>query len=220
MKVVYNWLKDFVDLTAAPQELASRLALSGTNIAGVETGPHGDVIDAEVSSNRPDCLGHYGIAREVGAIYKLPLKRVAPKPAESSAKASDAVKVEIQAPELCGRFTARVIRNVKIQPSPKWLKDRLEASGVASISNVVDISNYVMLELGHPLHTFDYDKVRDHTIVVRRAKQNEKMRTLDGVDRQFDSDTCMISEGDGAQAIGMGGIFGGAATGSSFSSKK
>ena len=227
MKVVYNWLKDFVDLTATPQDLASRLVLSGTNIAGVENGPHGAVIDAEVSSNRPDCLGHYGVAREVGAIYKLPLRHVAPKPAESSAKASDAVKVEIQSSELCGRFTARVIRNVKIQPSPKWLKDRLEASGVASISNVVDISNYVMLELGHPLHTFDYDKVRDHKIIVRRAKPAdaagkaapEKMRTLDGIERTFDSNICMISDGDGSRPIGIGGIMGGAETEISFSTK-
>src|SRR5712671_3518992 len=219
MKVVYNWLKDFVDVAATPQELASRLALSGTNIGGVENGAHGAVIEAEVSSNRPDCLGHYGIAREVAAIYKLPLKHVSPKPAESSAKASDAVKVEIQSPELCGRFTSRVIRNVKIQPSPKWLKDRLEASGVASISNVVDISNYVMLELGHPLHTFDYDKVRDHKIVVRRAKSAEKMRTLDGVERTLDSNICMISDGDGSRAIGIGGIMGGAETEISFSTK-
>jgi phenylalanyl-tRNA synthetase beta chain len=219
MKVVYNWLKDFVDVAAAPQELASRLALSGTNIASVENGPHGAVIDAEVSSNRPDCLGHYGIAREVGAIYKLPLKHVSPKPAESAAKAGDAVRVEIQSPELCGRFTARVIRNVKIQPSPKWLKDRLEASGVASISNVVDISNYVMLELGHPLHTFDYDKVRDHKIVVRRAKPAEKMRTLDGIERQFDLNICMISDEDGSRCIGVGGIMGGAETEISFSTK-
>src|SRR5258708_873187 len=160
MKVVYNWLKDFVDVTATPQELASRLALSGTNIAGIENGPHGAVIDAEVSSNRPDCLGHYGIAREVAAIYKLPLKHVSPKPAESAAKADDAVKVEIQSPELCGRFTARVIRNVKIRPSPKWLKDRLEPSGVATISNAVDISNYLMLDLSHPLHPSPYDTVR------------------------------------------------------------
>src|SRR6266404_7374203 len=219
MKVVYNWLKDFVDVTATPQELASRLALSGTNIGGVENGPHGAVIEAEVSSNRPDCLGHYGIAREVGAIYKLPLKHVAPKPPESPAKAGDAIKVGIQSPELCGRFTARVIRNVKIQPSPKWLKERLEASGVASISNVVDISNYVMLELGHPLHTFDYDKVRDHRIVVRRAKPNEKMRTLDGLERQFDSNICMIADGDGSRPIGIGGIMGGAETEISFSTK-
>src|SRR5712664_2982546 len=227
MKVVYNWLKDFVDVTATPQELASRLALSGTNIGGVENGPHGAVIEAEVSSNRPDCLGHYGIAREVGAIYKLPLKHVAPKPPESPAKAGDAIKFGIQSPELCGRFTARVIRNVGIQPSPKWLKDRFEASGVVSISNVVDISNYVMLELGHPLHTFDYDKVRDHKIVVRRAKPAEKMRTLDGVERQLapdkerqlDSNICMVSDGDGSRAVGIGGIMGGAETEISFSTK-
>jgi phenylalanyl-tRNA synthetase beta chain len=227
MKVVYNWLKDFVDVSATPQELASRLALSGTNIANVENGPHGAVIDAEVSSNRPDCLGHYGIAREVSAIYKLPLKHISPKPAERAAKASDSVKVEIQAPELCGRFTARVIRNVQIQPSPKWLKDRLEASGVASISNVVDISNYVMLELGHPLHTFDYDKVRDHRIVVRRARPGdaagkaapEKMRTLDGVERTFDSNMCLVTDGDGSRPIGIGGIMGGAETEISFSTK-
>jgi phenylalanyl-tRNA synthetase beta chain len=227
MKVVYNWLKDFVAVSAAPLELASRLALSGTNIGGVENGAHGAVIEAEVSSNRPDCLGHYGIAREVAAIYKLPLKHVSPKPAESSAKAADGVSVEIESPELCGRFTARVIRNVKIQPSPKWLKDRLEASGVASISNVVDISNYVMLELGHALHTFDYDKVRNHKIVVRRAKPGEKIRTLDGVERQLapdkgrqlDSNLCMISDGDGSRAVGIGGIMGGAETEISFSTR-
>src|SRR3989440_7288053 len=227
MKVVYNWLKDFVDVAATPQELASRLALSGTNIGGVENGPHGAVMEAEVSSNRPDCLGHYGIAREVAAIYKLPLKHVSPKPAESAAKASDVVKVEIQPPKLGARFTARLIRNVKIQPSPKWLKDRLEASGVASISNVVDVSNYVMLELGHPLHTFDYDKVRDHKIVVRRAKPGEAIKTLDGVerqltlekDRQLDSNICMISDGDGSRAVGIGGIMGGAETEISFSTK-
>jgi phenylalanyl-tRNA synthetase beta chain len=243
MKVVYNWLKEFVAVSATPQELASRLALSGTNVGGIENGPHGAVIDAEVSSNRPDCLGHYGIAREVSAIYKLPLKHVAPKPPESAARAGDAVKVEIQSPQLCGRFTARVIRNVKIQPSPKWLKDRLEASGVASISNVVDVSNYVMLELGHALHAFDYDKVRDHRIVVRGAKPGEKIRTLDGVerqlapdkerqlapdkerqlapdkDRQLDSSICMICDGDGSRAVGIGGIMGGAETEISFSTK-
>ncbi len=220
MKIVYTWLKDFVDVKATPDELASRLALSGTNIGGIENGPHGAVIDAEVSSNRPDCLGHYGIAREVGAVYKLPLKPVSAKPHESTAaKASDAVRVEIQSPELCGRFTARVIRGAKIQPSPKWLKDRLEASGVASINNVVDVSNYVMLELGHALHAFDYDKVRDHRIVVRRAKPSEKIRTLDGIERTLDTGICMICDGDGSRAVGIGGIMGGAETEISFSTK-
>jgi phenylalanyl-tRNA synthetase beta chain len=220
MKIVYNWLKDFVDVKPAPDELASRLALSGTNIGGIENGPHGAVIDAEVSSNRPDCLGHYGIAREVSAIYKLPLKPVTPKPKESTAaKAADAASVEIQSPELCGRFTARVIRGAKIQPSPQWLKDRLEASGVASINNVVDATNYVMLELGHALHAYDYDKVRDHRIVVRNAKPSEKVRTLDGIERILPPGICVISDGDGSRAVGIGGIMGGAETEISFSTK-
>src|SRR5271169_3232798 len=113
MKVVYNWLKDFVDVTAPPQELASRLAVSGTNIGGVEHGAHGAVIDAEVSSNRPDCLGHLGIAREVSAIYKLPLKLATPKITAGTAKTAPPVQVSIQAPDICGRFTARLIRGVK-----------------------------------------------------------------------------------------------------------
>jgi phenylalanyl-tRNA synthetase beta chain len=219
MKVVYNWLKEFVDVAAPPNEVASRLALSGTNIGGVENGPHGAVIDAEVGSNRPDCLGHYGIARELSAVYKLPLKPISVKPAEGATKAFDAVKVEIQSPDLCGRFTARVIRGAKIQPSPKWLKERLEASGVATISNVVDISNYVMLELGNPLHTYDYDKVRDHRIGVRRAKSGEKIRTLDGLERILDSSMSVVYDGDGSRAVGIGGIMGGGDTEISFSTK-
>ena len=186
------------------------------------------MIDAEVTSNRPDCLSHYGIAREVGAIYKLPLKQVSPKPTESAAKTTEAIKVEIRSPELCGRFTARVIRGVKIQPSPAWLKNRLEACGVASINNVVDISNYVMLELGHPLHTFDYDKIRDHSVVVRGANPRasgapnaagEKIKTLDGIERQLDPGTCVICDGDGSRIVGIGGIMGGAETEISFSTK-
>jgi phenylalanyl-tRNA synthetase beta chain len=219
MKVLYDWLKEFVDVTAPPNDVASRLALSGTNIGSVENGPHGAVIDAEVGSNRPDCLAHYGIARELSAVYKLPLKPVSPKPAEIAAKASEAAKVEIESPDLCGRFTARVIRGAKIQPSPKWLKDRLEACGVASISNAVDISNYVMLELGHPLHTYDYDKIRDHRIGVRRAKPGEKIRTLDGLERTIDSSFSVVFDGDGSRAIGIGGIMGGANTEISFSTK-
>src|SRR5260221_11625582 len=113
MKIVYNWLKDFVDVKATPDELASRLALSGTNIGGIENGAHGAVIDAEVSSNRPDCLAHYSMAREVGAIYKLPLKQVSPTPAGRAAEDSNAINVEIESTALCARITARAIRHVK-----------------------------------------------------------------------------------------------------------
>jgi phenylalanyl-tRNA synthetase beta chain len=220
MKVVYNWLKDFVDVPATVQELAARLALHGTNVASVEPQPLGGVIDAEVTSNRPDCLGVYGIAREVSAIYKLDFKRVAPKVTESSAaRTSDAVSVKIEAPELCGRFTARVIRNVKIEPSPVWLRERLAAAGVASINNVVDATNYVMMELGHALHAFDYDLVRNHAITVRHAKPQEKIKTLDGIERKLDSAICVISDGDGSRAVGIGGIMGGGETEISFSTK-
>jgi phenylalanyl-tRNA synthetase beta chain len=219
MKVPYNWLKDFVDVTVSPDELASRMALSGTNIAGVEKGPHGAVIDAEVTSNRPDCLGMLGIAREVATIYRLPLKGISSKPAEStSAKAVDAMSVKIESPELCGRYTARVIRGVKIQPSPSWLKDRLEAIGIASINNVVDATNYVMLELGNPIHAFDYDTVRDHQIVVRRAKPGERMTTLDGIERQLEPNMPLVCDGDGSRAIGSG-VMGGTQTEISFSTK-
>jgi len=220
MRVAYKWLKEFVDVTAPAEEIASRLALAGTNIASVENGAHGPVFDAEITSNRPDCLGMLGIGREVSAIYRMPLKTVSPKPAESrSAKASDAVSVKIEAPELCGRFTARVIRGVKIQPSTECLRERIESAGAATINNVVDISNFVMLELGHPLHTFDYDLVRNHSIVVRRAKPREKIRTLDGIERTLDPGMSLVSDGDGMRAVGIGGIMGGGETEISFSTK-
>jgi phenylalanyl-tRNA synthetase beta chain len=219
MKVSYNWLKEFVDVTAPPEEVASRLALAGTNIAGIENGPHGAVIDAEITSNRPDCLAMLGIAREVGAIYRIPVKTISPKPLESSsAKAADAIKVKIENPELCGRYTARVLRGVKIQHSPAWLKDRLDAAGIASINNVVDITNFVMLELGNPMHAFDYDKVGDYSIVVRRAKPGEKMTTLDGIERQLDPNMPLVCDGDGSRAIGSG-VMGGSSTEISFSTK-
>jgi phenylalanyl-tRNA synthetase beta chain len=219
MKVSYKWLKEFVDVTASPEEVASRLALAGTNIAGIENGPHGAVIDAEITSNRPDCLAMLGIAREVGAIYRIPVKAISPKPLESSsAKAADAIKVKIENPELCGRYTARVLRGVKIQPSPAWLKDRLDAAGIASINNVVDITNFVMLELGNPMHAFDYDKVGDYSIVVRRAKPGEKMTTLDGIERQLDPNMPLVCDGDGSRAIGSG-VMGGSSTEISFSTK-
>jgi phenylalanyl-tRNA synthetase beta chain len=219
MKVSYNWLKEFVDVTASPEEVASRLALAGTNIAGIEIGAHGPVIDAEVTSNRPDCLAMLGIAREVGAIYRLPVKNISPKPLESSSsKAADAIRVKIENPELCGRYTARVLRGIKIQPSPAWLKGRLDSAGIAGINNVVDLTNFVMLELGNPMHAFDYDKVRDHSIVVRRAKPGEKMTTLDGIERQLDPNMPLVCDGDGSRAIGSG-VMGGSSTEISFSTK-
>ncbi len=217
MKVVYNWLKQFVDVTASPADLRARLSLAGIAVDSIEETAAGPVLDAEVTANRPDCLGHLGIAREVAAIYRLPLKPLHPKLKESAEKAADATGVEIQATELCGRFTARVLRGVKVQPSPDWLRQGLEAIGEKSINNVVDVTNYVMFELGHPLHAYDFDALAEKRVVVRRAKTGEKIRTLDGAERTLTKDMCVIA--DAARAIGIGGVMGGADTEISFSTR-
>jgi phenylalanyl-tRNA synthetase beta chain len=207
MKVLYNWLKEFIELTAAPEELRTRLSLSGTAVEALEETAAGPMLDAELTSNRGDCLGHYGIAREAAVLYGLPLKRVDPRPKESSKQASSATRVQIESPELCGRYTARVLRGVKVGPSPDWLRQRLDALGQASINNVVDASNYVMLELGHPMHAFDLDLLAEERIVVRRARAGEKMRTLDGVERTLTNEMCVIA--DAARAVAIAGVMGG-----------
>src|SRR6201987_75976 len=218
MKVVYNWLKEFVDAKASAAELRTRLSLCGIAIDSIEETAAGLVLDAEITSNRPDCLGHYGVAREGATIFPLPLKPVQPKLKEIAEKAADAARLDIEAPELCGRFTARVMRGVKGQPSPDWLRHRLEAIGQNSINNVVDITNYVMFELGHPLHAYDLDKLNERRIVVRKSKAGEKIRTLDGAERTLAKDMCVIA--DGARAIGIGGVMGGAEKGISFTTRK
>jgi len=217
MKVLYNWLKEFVDFTATADELRSRLSMAGIAVDAIDDSPAGPVLDAEITINRPDCLGHYGIAREVAALYRRRVKNVGPKLREAKDKAESAAGVEIESPELCGRFTARVLRGVKVQPSPDWLRQRLEALGQNSINNVVDATNYVMLELGHPLHAYDLDTLAEHRIVVRRARPREKLRTLDGVERALTPEICVIA--DAARGIGIGGIMGGAETEIGFASR-
>ncbi|MGH9710257.1 MAG: phenylalanine--tRNA ligase subunit beta, partial [Candidatus Acidiferrales bacterium] len=217
MKVLYNWLKEFADITAPAMELRSRLSMAGVSVDSVEETAAGPVLDAEITINRPDLLGHVGLAREVTALYRLDLKRVQPKFTESTEPASEAARVEIECPDLCGRYTARIIRGVKIQPSPDWLRQRLEALGHSSINNVVDITNYVMLELGQPLHAFDYDRLAEHRIVVRRARPGETMRTLDGIERKLTKDMCLIC--DARAPVAIGGVMGGSESEISFSTK-
>jgi phenylalanyl-tRNA synthetase beta chain len=217
MKIVYPWLKEFVDAKAPAAELSSRLSLAGMAVDSVEESAAGPVLDVEVTANRPDCLGHYGLAREVAAIYRLPVKPLAPKFQECADKVSNAGRVEIEAPELCGRFTARIMRGVKVQPSPDWLRRRLEAIGQNSINNVVDVTNYVMMELGQPMHAYDLDKLSGARIVVRRAHAGEKMRTLDGLERTLAKDMCVIA--DGARAVGIAGVMGGAESEIGFASR-
>lgn len=217
MKVLYNWLKEFVDMSAPATDLRSRLSLAGIAIDSVEDSPAGPVLDAEITSNRPDCLGHYGIAREAAAIYRKPLKSVHPKLKQSAEKVETAAQVGIEAPDVCGRFTARVMRGVRIQLSPDWLRQRLAAIGQNSINNVVDVTNYVMFELGHALHAFDFDKLHEHRIIVRRSQPGEKLRTLDGIDRALAKDMCVVC--DPKHALAIGGVMGGAESEIGFSTR-
>ena len=217
MKVVYNWLKEFVDVTAPAPDLRAKLSLAGVAIDSIEETPAGAVLDAEITANRPDCLGHVGIAREVAAIYRLPVKPLEPKLKESAEKVENAARVEIESPDLCGRYTARVLRGVKVQPSPDWLRQRLEAIGEKSINNVVDVTNYVMFELGQPLHAFDLDKLNEKRIVVRRAKPGEKIRTLDGAERTLTKDMCVIA--DASHAVAIAGVMGGSDSEIGFSTR-
>ena len=168
----------------------------------------GDVVfDISTWANRADLLGVLGFARETSAITGKPLREPARGHGESSRKASDAISVTIEDPDLCRRFTASLIENVTIGPSPEWMQDRLKKAGMRPINNVVDITNYVMLETGQPLHAFDYDLVRGKRIVARRAKPGEKLTTLDGVEREFDGEMLLICDGDGP--VGIAGIMGG-----------
>ncbi|MCI0637224.1 MAG: phenylalanine--tRNA ligase subunit beta, partial [Actinobacteria bacterium] len=169
------------------------------------------VLELEVNSNRVDCLGVYGVAREVHAFSDAPL---AEPPWEDDAnaagegEATDYASVAVEAPELCPRFTARVFTDVEIGPSPLWLKARLVAAGQRPINNVVDITNYVMLLTAQPIHAFDLDRVPDGGLIVRTATEGERMTTLDGVERTFDRETVLVCDRDGPS--GIAGIMGGA----------
>ncbi|MBI1847034.1 MAG: phenylalanine--tRNA ligase subunit beta [Candidatus Rokubacteria bacterium] len=168
------------------------------------------VLEIEITPNRPDCLSILGIARELSALTGAPLREPAVALKESNEAAADLARARIDAPDLCARFTARVITNVTVGPSPAWLAVRLRAVGLRPISNVVDVTNYVLWELGHPLHAFDRDTVADHAIVVRRAARGERFTTLDGQERTLTEAMLVIA--DPRRAIGLAGVMGGANT--------
>ena len=172
--------------------------------------PPDTVIDWEVTPNRPDWLSHFGIAREIAAVRRQP-EALRPPPAEfaenAARPAADLLDIEIAAPDLCPRYTARVIENVSIGPSPEWMQRALEAVGVRPINNVVDITNYVMLECGQPLHAFDYDRIAGSRIVVRRATPGETMVTLDGESHELTPDNLLIC--DGERGVALAGVMGG-----------
>ncbi len=172
------------------------------------TGLEDTLIDFEITPNRGDCLSILGIAREVAAVYNLPLKRREIPMKETAEAVSKAIEVRIENTRDCPRYCVRMVRNVKIGPSPLWLKEKLVKLGFRSINNVVDITNYVLLELGQPLHAFDYDKLRGGKIIVRSAQDGERFVTLDEKERVLTKDDLLICDAEGPVAIAgvMGGL--------------
>ena len=160
MIVSWNWLAQYVDLGMPHDDLVDRLTMSGLNHEGTEFVGDDQAIDLEVTSNRADCLGHIGVAREVAALFDSSLKIPDPQPKTGSDSISNHCSVEITAPEICFRYTARLIKGVKIGPSPKWMQDRLTTLGIGIVNNVVDATNYVMMECGQPLHAFDFARLK------------------------------------------------------------
>lgn len=207
MLISYNWLRELTDTKLTPAELRERLTMVGLAIDAVGESNGDYILDVEVPSNRPDCLSHVGIAREVAVIESGTIQFPESKPATNAGRAEDFTAVEILDADLCPRYTARLVRGVKIAPSPDWLVKRLEEIGQRPINNVADITNYVLHELGQPLHAFDFAKLKEQRIVVRRARPDEKLKTLDGVERTLTTEMLVIADAD--QAVALAGIMGG-----------
>jgi phenylalanyl-tRNA synthetase beta chain len=207
MFISYEWLKELTDTRLTPAELRERLTMVGLAIDAVEEHNGDAVLDVEVPSNRPDCLSHVGIAREVSVIENEHLRLPASETPKTEGRSADITSVEIKDPDLCPRYAARLVRGVKIGPSPDWLVKRLEAIGQRPINNVADITNYVLHELGQPLHAFDFEKLGGRRIVVRRANVGEKLKTLDGVERALTNEMLVIA--DAEKAVALAGIMGG-----------
>jgi phenylalanyl-tRNA synthetase beta chain len=205
MRLLVSWLRDFVHIDAPAEELAERVGLRGFEVAGIDFLDDGDaVIDFEVTANRPDCLSVLGLAREVATIYDLPVTLPELKPL--AVGGANELTVSIDEPDLCPRYAA-AIADVTIAPSPPWVTKRLQAAGIRPISSIVDLTNYVLIELGHPTHAFDLARLAGPAIHVRRAKPGEALTTLDGVPRTLDSDMLVIADRDHAQAVA--GVMGG-----------
>lgn len=207
MFISHEWLKELTETRLSPPELRERLTMVGLAIDAVEEHGADAVLDVEVPSNRPDCLSHVGIAREVTVIENGVLRIPAGEQIRSEGRAENFTSVEIKDPDLCPRYAARLVRGVKIGPSPDWLAKRLETIGQRPINNVADITNYVLHELGQPLHAFDFQKLGGQRIVVRRATPGEKLTTLDGVERELTPDTLVIA--DAEKPVALAGIMGG-----------
>jgi phenylalanyl-tRNA synthetase beta chain len=207
MFISSNWLRELTGTKLSPEQIREGLTSVGLAVDAVEVRSDESVLDVEVPSNRGDCLSHVGIARELAVIEKSKVQSPKSKVQNANGKTADFTSVSIEDPDLCPRYAARVVRGVKIAPSPEWLGKKLEAIGQRSINNVADITNYVLHELGQPLHAFDLAKLNEKRIVVRRAIKGEKIKTLDEVERKLDEQMLVIA--DANKAVAVAGVMGG-----------
>ena len=207
MRISLEWLGEYLPGSVEAERAADALTNGGLPVESIERHGSDTVIDVEVTSNRGDCLSHIGVARELSALLAREFRDVKPSAKESSTPASSATSVRIDAADLCPHYTARVIRNVTIRPSPPWLVRRLEAVGLRAINNVVDVTNYVMFETGQPLHAFDFDRLEGHRIIVRRTAKGEKLISIDGRERALDPEMLVIA--DAVRPVALAGVMGG-----------
>jgi phenylalanyl-tRNA synthetase beta chain len=219
MKISPQWLRDFVDLDVNYHQLADDLTLAGIAVESVSGEGDDAIFEMDITTNRPDAMNHYGVARECSAIYDLPLKAIDPQlPVASAAKAASSAAlsgttevvpfpIEITEPELCARFTGRIIRNVTIKPSPAQVVRRLGLLDQRAINNAVDATNYTLWEMGKPTHVFDMDLLEGGKIVVRRARDGETLKTLDGIERKLTSEDLVVA--DAKKPVGLAGTMGG-----------
>jgi phenylalanyl-tRNA synthetase beta chain len=207
MRVSLNWLRDYVKIEKSAEEIGEMLSDRGFPVEEIVHLGSDTMLNVEVTSNRGDCLSHIGVAREIAAATGQQLRLPQIKLNESGKKAADFVSVEIENPSLCGRYAARIIEGVKVGPTPGWMKDRLETIGIRSVNNIVDATNYAMMELGQPSHAFDYNKLQGGKIIVRNARNGETLISIDGTKCQLKENMLMIA--DANRAVAIAGVMGG-----------
>ncbi|MFZ0953780.1 MAG: phenylalanine--tRNA ligase subunit beta [Candidatus Sulfotelmatobacter sp.] len=209
MKISPRWVREFVELAVDDRRLAEDLTGVGIAVEGISGSGANTVFEMEIGTNRPDAMNHYGVAREAAAIYDLPLKQFSVLSSQFSAKpAHDApFPIQVEEPQLCPRFSARVIHGTKVKPSPAKIAHRLALLDQRPISNAVDATNYVLWEIGKPTHVFDMDLLEGGKLVIRKAKDGEKLKTLDGVERRLSSEDLVVA--DARKPVGLAGVMGG-----------
>ncbi len=207
-RMLFSWnqLTDYLRLTIPHEELADRLSLVGFNHESTRDVGGDLCVDLEITSNRPDCLNHLGIAREIGLLLDQPVCFPEPKEPKLNSQGESSIKIENQAPDLCGRFEAITIHGTTVGKSPTWLVRRLETLGVRSINNIVDITNYVMNESGQPIHAYDLDKLEGRTLIVRRAGKKESAEALNH--QRYVLDESMLVISDRTNVVSLAGVMG------------